>query len=268
MRFLILIFLLPLTLVGQTIPMVTNLPSTTMLTNRPPTAMRPSINDVNSGLVSYWPFTNASLADVVGPNSGTQPGSAVTSNTGPSGIANGSMLFSGVSTSFVVCGNDVSTKITGDVSGTFWMNPSFSSGTSYPVLWRVFAGSTGGWPSTYAQIFNSINFFWESGNGVSANFDDVSATTPVNNTWTFVVTTRSGKVNTIYYNGVQSAQKTFTATLPYTDGATTLNIGGDATTSPAARFTGSLCGVRLYNRALTAAEIQQLYSNGVNRKFF
>src|SRR5437773_2141072 len=72
------------------------------------------------------------------------------------------------------------------------------------------------------------------------------------NTWTHLAATFDGATMRLYVNGVQVASQAQTAPLAITTG--TLQIGADSYAGE--NFAGRIDEVRIYNRALTAAEIQ------------
>jgi len=70
--------------------------------------------------------------------------------------------------------------------------------------------------------------------------------------WTHVATTYDGATQRLFVNGVQVASRAQTGTIEVSDGA--LRIGGD-TAFADEFFQGAIDEVRVYNRALSAAEI-------------
>ncbi|MCX6345299.1 MAG: carboxypeptidase regulatory-like domain-containing protein [Armatimonadetes bacterium] len=79
--------------------------------------------------------------------------------------------------------------------------------------------------------------------------------------WQHVAITRSGITNTLYRNGVQVGQITGTLS-PNSLTSTTINRIGDSQTSTHPHLDGLLDDFRIYNKALTAAEIANLYNAG------
>src|SRR2546430_9039414 len=79
------------------------------------------------------------------------------------------------------------------------------------------------------------------------------------NTWTHLAGTFDGATMRLYVNGVEVASQAQTAALTATAG--TLQIGADSYTGE--NFAGRIDEVRIYNRALTAAEIQADMNTGV-----
>ena len=72
------------------------------------------------------------------------------------------------------------------------------------------------------------------------------------NTWTHVASTFDGAVIRLYINGVQVASTAFSGTMVPSTGA--LRIGGNSL-FVTEYFTGRIDEVRIYDRALSAAEI-------------
>jgi hypothetical protein len=72
-------------------------------------------------------------------------------------------------------------------------------------------------------------------------------------TWTHVAVTAGANTMRLYVNGTQVRSKAISGSLPATSGA--LRIGGNAVWSNEF-FDGTLDDVRVYSRALSAAEIQ------------
>ena len=99
--------------------------------------------------------------------------------------------------------------------------------------WHTTGGNT--WPTT---SFNQA----------------VSGGTIPLNTWTHIAVVRNGAVLTFYINGVVNTSLRVMDTNPFRNGANTLRVGGQG--RGANRFfKGSIDDLRIYRRALTAAEI-------------
>ena len=71
------------------------------------------------------------------------------------------------------------------------------------------------------------------------------------NTWSFVAVTYDGATIRVYLNGTQISTSNRTTTMPVT--AQPLRIGGDSQWGE--YFNGLIDNIRIYNRALSAAEI-------------
>ena len=125
------------------------------------------------------------------------------------------------------------------------------SGANYPFVWQV-----------YNQTYSV-----EASRGKikMARYDGTfnpSVVTPVavnDNKWHFLVFTKNSSILSDYVDGVFGSQGTDTTVSPTTNTAA-LILG--AQLGVANPLTGSMDDVRIYNRALSAAEIAQLYTMG------
>jgi len=104
----------------------------------------------------------------------------------------------------------------------------------------------------------TLFFAWHTTGGntwPSASFNQaVSTGTIPLNAWTHIAVVRSGAVLTFYINGVVNTSLAVMDANPFRNGANTLRVGAQG--RGANRFfKGSIDDVRIYNRALTVAEI-------------
>ena len=107
------------------------------------------------------------------------------------------------------------------------------------LIYALYAGDGNGRAAT--DVFTSADL------GLSG-----TAATPVD-TWTHLASTYDGTTLRLYVNGVQAATRAVTGTIRASTGV--LRIGGNSTWNDE-WFAGLIDEVRVYNRALSAAEIQ------------
>jgi hypothetical protein len=130
-----------------------------------------------------------------------------------------------------------------------WVNPSILTGwrtvlmkeSADGLAYALYANDNAPKPASYARI---------AGEGASRTTSGPSAL-PVN-TWTHLATTYDGATLRLFVNGAQVGSVPATGTLLQTTNA--LSIGGNLVWGE--HFEGLIDEVRIYNRALTAAEIQ------------
>jgi hypothetical protein len=164
---------------------------------------------------------------------------------------------------------DFSVATTGSLTVSAWMRPdtlSFPSteGSGY-VHWlgkgeasqqewvfRMYSqGNTEGRENRISfYVFNA-----SGGLGTGSYFED--AVTP--GQWTHVVGVADGQHTHIYKNGVLRDSDLYAGTITPQRGSAPLRMG---TRDFQSYFEGGLAGVRVWNRALTAAEVAALYSSG------
>jgi hypothetical protein len=207
-----------------------------------------------NGLVGWWKFDDAS--------SGTTPATAADSsgngntgtNTGsPTWVAGhigvGALSFNGTS-QYVSVGNPTALQIVGNITLCAWVYPTANS--------KFILAKANGTIYDYGLYLNSSNFpglYWENG-GSAHNNNSTQALTL--NQWSHICVAVSGTTSTFYINGVGYA-----ADGPVTGGI--INNGetfaiGQQGSGNNFYFTGTIDDARVYNRALSAAEIEQLYT--------
>ena len=201
----------------------------------------------NQGLVAAYGFeegTGASTADSSGfGNTGALTDTAWNA-TGRYGKA---LTFNGTSSSVNVVDNN-SLDLTNRMTLEAWVRPTTSAGWQTVLLKENPAQSD----LVYALYGN------DPAAGAAAYLRSGSATTSATNTtrlplntWTHVAATYDGSNIRLYQNGTLVTTKAFTGTMANSTGP--LRIGGNSVWGE--WFQGSIDEVRVYNRALSAAEI-------------
>ena len=209
----------------------------------------------DTGLVGYWSMNEGS-GSYAGDSSGNR-------NTGvfPGGTANptwvdgkrGKALNFDGSNDYVAITNANSTLKLTSSDGTFsaWVKPNTISGFDGIIgnnfgsgWWFILnAGKIAFWAATDAAVYDSN-------------------TVVPNGQWTHILVTynNASKTATFYKNGVFDGSQVTANTIG--NGGTTFYIGNDGRDGAGYPFDGLIDDVRIYNRALSAAEIQALYKSG------
>jgi hypothetical protein len=125
---------------------------------------------------------------------------------------------------------------------------------------RIFDFGTG----TTAYMFLTPN----SGAGVRfsvttggpAQEQQMNAATLATGSWQQVAVTLAANTGTLYVNGVQVAQNTSMTLNPASLGTTTQNWLGRSEFAGDPYLNGQIDNLRVYDRALSAAEVQSLYA--------
>jgi len=105
-------------------------------------------------------------------------------------------------------------------------------------------------------------FAFEVRNGTqySSNYAFASNVTIVPDTWYYVVGTAGNGVVSIYVNGELAASRPFAGSLNYAD-VRDMHIGADYVLTSGRFWNGAIDEVRVWGRALSAAEVQQHYNS-------
>lgn len=223
-------------------------------------------------MLSYWPLNETAgtppYVDIQGPSDGT----ACPGNHCPlpgTGLISGGQIFDGSTT-----GIDVPANATFDwgssesFSIAFWMKGmsgqtchASGSANNEVMIGRDDSNSQLRWwlgcrNSTGKSYFQLRDV---SGNGVQLYGPAIN-----NGAWHYIVGVRDhvGNVTRLYVDGVEVAAETKLYTTGFAASSTPINIGW-LNLDGGFHFQGTLDEIALFDRALTATEIQQYYEGGL-----
>ncbi|MBP6881918.1 MAG: hypothetical protein KBC35_04810 [Candidatus Pacebacteria bacterium] len=226
---------------------------------------------LEQGLVGHWTFdgpdvewssTTAEIEDVSG-NGNHGDAASLTNRSVTAGIHGQGMSFNGTSHSSMGDPADGSLDPTGSFALSAWVKTtqSVSAGQYGAIAGKGYLNNDNG----YGLFLNGDNgskptFQARTGN-ITVQTDSPSAPVVNDGQWHLLTGVRDHPNNTtyLYVDGVLADTATGALT-NYTTGAN-FGIGKSAYNISSWRFplTGSVDDVRLYNRALSAEEVQQLY---------
>jgi hypothetical protein len=177
--------------------------------------------------------------------------------TSRTSVANGAMDFESSSTQYVSCGDSVSalTFGTGAHSYSTWVKPEAFVDNAYQYIVATgnnVEGAQSGF-GFYDQA-SELKFF-QSAYTTPMIYSDLIASSVSAGTWYHVAMTHDGTNTQFYLNG-QPVGSPQAITINTTTGK--CRIG--ASTGVTSPFDGVIEDARMYNRALTAREVSQLYS--------
>ncbi len=169
-------------------------------------------------------------------------------------IGKNMLEFNGID-NYVDCDNNQSLSITDAITIEAWVKPDSYPGSSYPgVATKLGSGS-----ATYAYGLYFKNTHIRIHYAGSNCLDSDSGTQPSLGVWTHLAATYNRQKVYIYKNGVLIKEKNATVAIPATD--TNVLIGKNI---PGGNimFKGAIGEVAIYDRALSASEIQGHYKMG------
>jgi len=210
-----------------------------------------------NGLVAYYPFNGNANDESGNGNHGTVTAAALAGDR--FGNPNSAYVFDGVS-SLITVPDSPSLRITNDITVACWVN--FADTNRQVRL----LGKGGDFYRNYGLWYDPQGTYWlfqqfppSGGGGCQEN---TASPTPVVvlGRWYQIVGVRSGSVARLYVGGIQMQQRPTCTASTYT-GSEPLLIGApQPTNSPGfGLMHGGLDDIRIYNRALSASEVQQLY---------
>jgi len=205
-----------------------------------------NLSDVN--LVSYWNL-DANYNDVLGINNGTPTG---TNNA--TGISSGAMRFDGVD-DYISATDDNSLDITSEITLSAWIYPLELANSQ--VIIQKGDGDVSYNYYMRASSDGSLKFISSGGASNDSSAGLISA-----NQWHHAVITFDG-TNVRYY--VDGAFDSSDGAAWGSANANPLYIGWDAFGAGSNYFNGSIDEVLIYNKTLSAAEVQDLYKAGLSQ---
>ena len=216
-------------------------------------AASPCRADLSTGLVAYYPF-NGSANDASGNGNNGTPNGTMVQTTDRFGNAASAYEFNGVNSYITVPASPSLDSPTTALTQCAWILLYGTSkvGQAYdPILNKsnappnAFMYDFQCWPQGLDIELN----WWNTWAGVAPNFNL--------NQWYFVAATYDGSAARFYVNGVLLGSTALAVTMP-ADGRP-LVIGADIP-GILEVFYGKIDELRIYNRALSDAEIQSLYA--------
>lgn len=213
-------------------------------------------SQLNQGLVAWYlaaPNMPRGLTwrDMCGVNDGTLTNGPIWVGGGVRPGGWGALSLDG-SNDGVNCGG--LTISTGFLTLSLWMNPSSTSRGDLVTKWNngvatgdqynLLYGNTGVKPQLYVS------------SGASTGTSGVGSAVLSQGTWYFITAVYDGTVAYVYLNGLLQASSTIGLTMNSVTGQT-LWVGRNAVSD--GYYSGKLDDVRIYNRALSAAEVFALY---------
>lgn len=226
-----------------TSPAASTISETATIVDRPATGQIYSFYRPVNGLVGWYPFKNGSLNDSSGVgNHGTNYGAVPAMDR--FGRISNAYYFPGTN-NYIDCGIGASITFTNAMTISAWIKPDTLAG-------RIISkrGSLGGYEIDIAG--SNLRFGY---NGYGYCTMNISAYV---NRWIYVVATFDGTYSRLYVNAAGSSP----VATPLIISDTSHLCIGKASWTNLYPFKGSIDDVRLYNRALTDAEILAFYQEG------
>lgn len=206
------------------------------------------------GLIGYWPLDEGS-GTAAADKSGSGNAGALTNGPawqpGSSCKVGGCLSFDGID-DYVNCGSSGSLRSTAAVSVSFWAKVGAEKADQFFVSY----GDTGfhGWN----LILSGTSLYMRVGNGSLAAVPGISLS-PLTGAWHHVVGVYDGSNAQVYIDGAYGTGSPFSGLIDYS-GMTACYIGNAQGLSSVRYFNGYLDDIRVYNRALSAADVSAIYN--------
>lgn len=207
---------------------------------------------LDDGLVAYWSFDEGSgitAHDVIGGNNGILNGDPIWVD----GISGKALYFDG-SGDYVDVPNSPDLNPTSAITIAAWINwHSFT--TTWPPIVKKHSETPFYGYSLEMGANSTVHLSLETDGPERLVTDLVQIP---KDEWHFIVGVYDGSTGNLYVDGTPETPKSVSGSILHS--STHLNIGHDSV-NPSRYFDGVIDEVRIYNRALTSAEIEYLYQN-------
>ncbi len=150
--------------------------------------------------------------------------------------------------------DDPSLDITDEITLAMWVRPRVV-GPQYLVK-KATLSVTAGYELSFSSSGKVFTRFNQASSGNDYRIDSVSSYPVDGTTWVHLAATYDGSDIRLYFNGVEEAS----AAATFSIAANTLALGIGAQSDGASQFNGSMDEARVYDRALTLTEIEELAS--------
>jgi hypothetical protein len=223
---------------------------------------------LSNGLVAHWTFDGPKLLQNATDSSGTgNTGrligfTSTTTTLGPIGQA---LTFDG-SNDYITIGDQASLESLSAITVSAWVKPNqlaadaviAGKGVVASIVWQLWQDDVG----SVSGRTDEYSFAVGSGGGTLSRAEGATNSV-VAGKWTHVVGVweQSPEHVYIYVDGVLSQSDTSLQSLTMPNTSSAVRIGDDLTDGTNA-YSGSMDDVRVYNRALSAAEVLRLYQLG------
>lgn len=207
--------------------------------------------DLQKGLIGWWKLDGGAVDATPNTNNGTISGALAISDR--KAKLGGAMAFDGID-DVITVPNSSSVQVTGSQTISMWLKPADFNLRRNPI-----AKAFGGEGTITQETSGSLTYYYGTGGGNTSPYQGIGSgyALPLN-AWTHVIIVRdlTSMQLTWYVNG-QQTQQGAASYAAATASSAPLFIGDGYVDS----YSGSIDDVRLYNRALSAAETKALYES-------
>lgn len=230
------------------------------------TGLTENTDPASDNLVAYYPLDEGSgndIQDAQGSYDGTRYGFETSGNGWAAGLVGKALDFDGLDDYVLLPGS-----IMNDTSGSISAWVKTTAGVASSARHIVYAGSgNGDGYGSNDELHLSMqgdsgnpDFFIEA-SAMGADVNTNAAGSLNDGLWHHVVATWNGNIGMVYQDGQYRDSDNYTPVGYTCTLATLIGSHSSRTSSPERAWKGLIDEVRLYNRALTHAEITQLYQN-------
>ncbi|MDP3999488.1 MAG: LamG domain-containing protein [bacterium] len=225
-------------------------------------------NKFTNGLVGMWSFNGPDInwatgvvSDVSGSGNNGQLINIATSTSPIAGIAGQALTWDSSTDRVTVADSASLDSIDNDMTVAFWVKPNGNQVANNDFYRKNLSGGTTGFGmEDSGGVAPNLTYFAFFGGGSLTCYSN--AFTLTNRVWQHVVIRKDDATRDVFINGVDANATCTTAATTITDNNDVLAIGNAQPATGNRGFNGFIDEFRIYNRALSGGEIQELYRSG------
>ena len=224
-------------------------------------------SDLTSGLVGLWSFNGADVSGTTAYDRSGQGNNGTLTNgpTVTTGKIGQALSFDNVDDK-IVLSNPSSLNITGTVvTISAWIYPKSFGGATRAKIFDKITGGTVGYVFQVdnTNVVSGLTFCVNACITLGTDIGTSNANSITLNQWQHVVVVYNGSGNLSFYvNGVLAGPNGYNLTQSISDNSAVIATIGGRSTDNLRTFDGYIDETRVYNRALSATEIWNLYQAG------
>ncbi len=219
-----------------------------------------------SGLVAWYPMSG-NAGDSSGYNNHGTVYGGMTPTTGRSGLANTAYYFDGIN-DYIQVPRNLSIEPQNQLTLAAWIAPEFPTAGWRTIISKRWATASDPYDSyllsTNPTYANKWQFAVSTGVPGSLTFEAAHNFYPAQQ-WLFLTATLQGGAMKLYINGALDSTRSFVGSLAYSTMDLYLGWG---VSGPNEYYKGKVDDIKIYNRALSSIEIQQLYSDSYKTTYY
>jgi hypothetical protein len=211
-------------------------------------------------LVGYWPMEEGSGTSIIDASGNSNDGALTGSPTWVASQRGTFALLLNGSTQYALVPDAATLDLTTAITLAAWIRPAGASAATQYLIKKATINGTDGYEISLSSAGKVFVRFNQKTSGDSVRINSTTSY-PLNATaWMHVAATYDGTIIRLYVNGVQEGSLATSIAIAQND----LPLGIGAQSDGGTEFNGTLDEVRVYGRALSAAEILDLMLCGGN----